>query len=282
LPPVKPLCTKLYCAQNCWIGPTMKQIPRPVPDHAALPEFHYKIVHATPLTDSDGNERVPDDWQPRCNIKKLFEQKKLSIDDTDAIQEFSQKFIVNETYVKTYIEHLSTIFITEKLREILTDANHESHFPREGLLECPASPRAFIRGIQRAWLEFLVMRRGGGGEEEEEEERRGGGGGGGGGEEERRRGGGEEERRRRGGEEERRRGGGPYIDPTSTSHRPLIDPTSTPHRPHIDLSSTSHRPYIDPTSTSHRPDEPSLRAEPKIRAYEPSLRADSPRQDLEL
>ena len=58
-----------YCAQNCWIGPTMKQIPRPVPDHAALPEFHYKIVHATPLTDSDGNERVPDDWQPRCNIK---------------------------------------------------------------------------------------------------------------------------------------------------------------------------------------------------------------------
>jgi hypothetical protein len=40
----------------------------------------------------------------------------------------------------------------------------------------------------------------------------------------------------------------PYIDPTSTSHRPSIDPTSTLHRPYIDPTSTLHRPYIDPTS----------------------------------
>ena len=94
-----------YCSEHCWIGPTMKRIPRPVPDHSALPKFKYKSVHDTPLSDSNGNERSPDDWQPRCNIRKLFEQKKLTADNTGAITEFSQTFIVDERYVRAYIEH---------------------------------------------------------------------------------------------------------------------------------------------------------------------------------
>ena len=53
---------------------------------------------------------IPDVWQPRSNIKKLFEQGKLSINASDAITEFSSKFIVDEKLVKNYIKHLSHLF----------------------------------------------------------------------------------------------------------------------------------------------------------------------------
>ncbi|EDO35711.1 predicted protein [Nematostella vectensis] len=95
----------------------MTRIPRPFPSADDLPEFHYKNVHSTPLTDSKGNDRGPDDWQPRANIKKLFEQKKLSLEDNEEIKKFSQAFIVDEKYVRSYLEHLSSLETISKIRE---------------------------------------------------------------------------------------------------------------------------------------------------------------------
>ena len=66
-------------------------------------------VHTSSNNDENGKKRIPDDWQPRSNIKKLFEQGKLSINASDAITEFSSKFIVDEKLVKDYIEHLSQL-----------------------------------------------------------------------------------------------------------------------------------------------------------------------------
>lgn len=83
----------------------MKWIPRPVPDVDALREYRYKSVNNTPLTHSDGNKWVPDEWQQRSNLQTLFEQEKLSIEDADAIKEFSQTFTVDEELVKSYLEH---------------------------------------------------------------------------------------------------------------------------------------------------------------------------------
>jgi len=40
-----------------------------------------------------------------------------------------------------------TIFITEKLREIPTDANHESHFPLGGFVGMPCITTCFYSGI---------------------------------------------------------------------------------------------------------------------------------------
>ena len=48
----------------------------------------------TPLTYSNGNDRLPDYWQPRSNIRTLFEQKKLSIEDTDAIEDFPRSLFL--------------------------------------------------------------------------------------------------------------------------------------------------------------------------------------------
>ena len=56
-----------------------------VPDQPALPEFKYLSVHTSSNNDENGKKRIPDDWQPRSNIKKLFEEEKLSINASDAI-----------------------------------------------------------------------------------------------------------------------------------------------------------------------------------------------------
>ena len=52
---------------------------------AATLEYNHMIIKNTPLTDSNGNDCLPDDWQPRSNIRTLFEQNKFSIEDTDAV-----------------------------------------------------------------------------------------------------------------------------------------------------------------------------------------------------
>ena len=92
-----------------WTGPVTERIPRPIPDQSALPEFRYLSVHTFSNNDENGKKRVPDDWQPQSNIKKLFEPGKLSINASDAITEFSSKFIVDEKVMKNYIEHLSQL-----------------------------------------------------------------------------------------------------------------------------------------------------------------------------
>lgn len=53
------------------------------------------------LADESGNRRVPDDWQPRSNIKKRFESGKLTIDDTDAIQDFLKRSLLKKSLSRT-------------------------------------------------------------------------------------------------------------------------------------------------------------------------------------
>jgi len=89
----------------------MERIPR------LVPEYHYMTVKNTPLTDNIGKDRLPDDWQPRSNIRTLVKQKTLSIEDTDAIKEVSQKFIVEEKHVKSYLEHLSSLETVKNIRQ---------------------------------------------------------------------------------------------------------------------------------------------------------------------
>ena len=74
-------------------------------------------VHTSSSNDENGNKRIPDDWQPRSNIKTLFEQGKLSINASDAITEFSSKFIVDGKLVKNYIEHLSQLQSVNETRK---------------------------------------------------------------------------------------------------------------------------------------------------------------------
>ena len=62
--------------------------------------------------------REPDDFQPRAQIKRLFEESELVSGDSEAIGEFSDKYIVPEKFVAEYVEHLAQIkMYKEKKKE---------------------------------------------------------------------------------------------------------------------------------------------------------------------
>ena len=56
---------------------------RPYPDYSKLPNFHSLSWTETPTFD-----REPDDFQPRAQIKRLFEGSILVSGDSEAIREF--------------------------------------------------------------------------------------------------------------------------------------------------------------------------------------------------
>ena len=77
---------------------------RPHPDYGKLPNFHYLSWSATPT-----NGQEPDDFQPRAQIKRLYEESKLVSGDSGAIRKFSDKYIVAKKLVAEYAEHLAQI-----------------------------------------------------------------------------------------------------------------------------------------------------------------------------
>ena len=86
---------------------------RPYADYGKLPNLHYLSWNATP---TNGHE--PDDFQPRAQIKRLFEESKLVSGDSEAIRKFSDKYIVPEKLVAEYAEHLAqTKMCKEKKKE---------------------------------------------------------------------------------------------------------------------------------------------------------------------
>ena len=51
----------------------------------------------------------PDDYQPRSQIKQMFQEGKLKAGDKKAIKEVSETYIVSEKLAADYIEHLTDI-----------------------------------------------------------------------------------------------------------------------------------------------------------------------------
>ena len=64
----------------------------------------------------DGSRRDPDDWQPRAQLKRFFNSSEITLNDTDAIKEYATKFAVDEKYVRSYLEHLTTLRLKESIR----------------------------------------------------------------------------------------------------------------------------------------------------------------------
>ena len=68
----------------------MSRIPWPVPDATKLPDHRYKDVFES-CGDEGDDSRSPDVWQPRHNIKKMFHDGTLKLDNEEAILYFSNK-----------------------------------------------------------------------------------------------------------------------------------------------------------------------------------------------
>ena len=78
--------------------------------------FHYLSWSATPT-----NGREPDDFQPRGQIKRLFEESELVSGDSEAIRKFSDKYIVPEKLVAEYVEHLAQIKMRKEKKKEVTE-----------------------------------------------------------------------------------------------------------------------------------------------------------------
>ena len=99
---------------------------RPYPDYGKLPNFHYLSWSATPT-----NGREPDDFQPRAQIKRLFEESELVSGDSEAIRRFSEKYIVPEKLVAEYVEHLSQIKMRKEKKKEETERERTERLNRE-------------------------------------------------------------------------------------------------------------------------------------------------------
>ena len=77
------------------------------------------------------NGREPDDFQPRAQIKRLFEESELVSGDSMAIRKFSDKYIVPEKLVAEYVEHLAQIKIPQEKKKEETERERTEQLNRE-------------------------------------------------------------------------------------------------------------------------------------------------------
>ena len=92
----------------------MKRIPQPVsdPDNP----LHYKSGDVTPTQyPINGKPREPDDFQPRTNITKQWDDGQLPT--KEEIQSCCQEFGVEPELFKLYILHLQDLRIRADIRE---------------------------------------------------------------------------------------------------------------------------------------------------------------------
>lgn len=97
----------------------MVPTPRPVPDTNKLPKYHYLPFEDTPVTNinSGGKIREVDDFHPRACLKQAHKNKEINIENTASIQTFCNKYIVEESIVKTYLEHLNHLEMMSEKRK---------------------------------------------------------------------------------------------------------------------------------------------------------------------
>ena len=99
---------------------------RSYPNYDKLPNFHYLPWSATP---TDGRE--PDDFQPRAQIKRLFEESELVSGDSEAIRKFSDKYIFPEKLVAEYVEHLAQIKMRKEKKKEETERERVERLNRK-------------------------------------------------------------------------------------------------------------------------------------------------------
>ena len=103
-----------WCSVNRWVAPPMERIPQLMPDSERA--GHYLDVFETPTHDENGRLRKPDDCLPRKNLKDLFDQKEIGLEQPEAIKKFSQEFYVEEKHVNDYLRHLQDTEIRKDIR----------------------------------------------------------------------------------------------------------------------------------------------------------------------
>ena len=104
-----------FCIGSPCRSPTLKGVPRPMPDVSKLLSYHYLDVFDTQLVDSN-KLRSPDDFMPRAVVKKLFKEEELQ--NMEDIKTFANQHVVKAEMVN--IKHLKNIEFTKQLWATIT------------------------------------------------------------------------------------------------------------------------------------------------------------------
>ena len=90
--------------------------PHPVPDISKLPKYHYLPVKETPISTNEGRRGV-DDYHRRAHLNQVHKNKEISIKDSTSVQTFCSRYIVEESLVKNYLEHLNHLEMMSNKRK---------------------------------------------------------------------------------------------------------------------------------------------------------------------
>ena len=104
-----------FCIGSPCRSPTLKGVPRPMPDVSKLPSYHYLDVFDTQLVDSN-KLRSPDDFMPRAVVKMLFKEGELQ--NIEDIKTFANQHVAKAEMVN--IKLLKNIEFTKQLRATVT------------------------------------------------------------------------------------------------------------------------------------------------------------------
>ena len=108
------------------IANVVAKSPRPYPDHQMLDRYKYLELQDTPL-----DERETDDFAPRVNLKCCFNTGNISSTDERAVEQFCTKYIVDQTYVLSYLKHLEMLELKRQKRQ----AEKKRKRPAEDVVE---------------------------------------------------------------------------------------------------------------------------------------------------
>lgn len=78
-----------FCELNPVSLSKVERVPRLMPHTEALPDLQYLSCDQTPLNTLNGFPRRVDDFQPRAQIKKKYQDGTLSLDNNESIEMFS-------------------------------------------------------------------------------------------------------------------------------------------------------------------------------------------------
>ena len=92
-------------------GGLSRKTLRPFPDSHKPSDSHYLPLSATSIDD-----REPDDFQPRAQMKRMFHQNKLNPGDDETKAEFSRNCTVPLKFVKDYVDHLAQVEMRKEKR----------------------------------------------------------------------------------------------------------------------------------------------------------------------
>ena len=73
-------------------------------------------VFSIPLVDGKGTNREADDWQPRVQVTKAFNEGLVSLDNREGISELCKELACEEKHIAATLEHIKDIEIRKEKR----------------------------------------------------------------------------------------------------------------------------------------------------------------------